>query len=90
MKQFLAILAAASTVAAHATFQELWVDGVDKAASCVRTPPNNNPVQNVQSTDMRCNVNGGKGISGATCTVEGERTQCPYRISTAPYGLGRS
>ena len=74
MKQFLSILAVASTVAAHATWQEMWVDGVDKVATCVRTPPSNSPVTNVQSTDMRCNVNGAKGISGL-CTVEGEHTE---------------
>ncbi|KAL7275357.1 hypothetical protein RUND412_001693 [Rhizina undulata] len=62
-------LAAASTVSAHSTWQELWVDGVDEVGTCVRLPPSNSPVTDVTSTDIRCNVDGSVGISGI-CEVE--------------------
>ncbi|KAF8755073.1 Glycoside Hydrolase Family 61 [Rhizoctonia solani] len=40
----IAALAAASAAHAHATFQNLWVDGVDEGTKCVRTPANNSPI----------------------------------------------
>ncbi|KAM5543457.1 hypothetical protein V8D89_002708 [Ganoderma adspersum] len=46
-----------ASVAAHATFQELWVNGVDQGNSCVRLPLSNSPVTSVTSTDIACNVN---------------------------------
>lgn len=54
----LAALAAlcVSNVAAHATFQALWVDGVDFNDQCARVPPSNSPVTNVASNDVRCNA----------------------------------
>jgi len=57
-----------ATVVSHATFQELWVNGVDQAGTCVRLPPSNNPVTSVTSNDIRCNVGGTTGVSGV-CTV---------------------
>ncbi|KAI9690663.1 MAG: hypothetical protein M1820_009923 [Bogoriella megaspora] len=88
----------ATNVAAHATFQELWVNGVDKAGSCVRLPPSNNPVTSVTSDDIRCNVNGETGVSGVcsvaagdTVTVEmhqqpGDRDCSTEAIGGAHYG----
>lgn len=38
MKAAILALASASTVAAHATFQDLWVNGEDQADACVRAP----------------------------------------------------
>ena len=38
-----------ASVAAHATFQELWINGVDQGSTCVRLPANNNPVTSVTS-----------------------------------------
>ena len=37
-------------VAAHATFQEMWVNGVDQGNFCVRLPQSNSPVTDVTST----------------------------------------
>jgi len=68
MKFFLAILAAVSTVSAHATWQELWVGSTDEAGTCVRTVPSNSPVTSVSTNDIRCNVGGTKGVTGV-CTV---------------------
>jgi len=71
MKSFVAalgLLASATSVVGHATWQEMWVNGVDQAGKCVRLPPSNNPVTSVTSTDIRCNVGGTTGMSGL-CTV---------------------
>ncbi|KAG8738678.1 hypothetical protein FRC10_006595 [Ceratobasidium sp. 414] len=54
----LAVLAAASSVQAHATFQYFWINGVDQGNTNVRTPASNSPVTSVTSTDLACNVNG--------------------------------
>ncbi|KAH8822031.1 glycosyl hydrolase family 61-domain-containing protein [Xylogone sp. PMI_703] len=68
---------AAQQAASHATFQDLWVNGVDEQAYCARLPPSNNPVTDVTSNDIRCNVNGARGVpnkcvvsAGSTVTVE--------------------
>lgn len=45
----LGLLAAAASVSAHATFQQLWVNGVDQGSTCVRTPVSNSPVSSVTS-----------------------------------------
>lgn len=68
------VLASASSVLGHATFQALWVNGVDQAATCVRPPKSNSPVQDVKSNDLRCNVGGSVGVPGI-CKVPGK--SCP-------------
>lgn len=71
MKSFvtaLGLLASATAVVGHATWQELWVNGVDQVGTCVRLPPSNNPVTSVTTDDIRCNVGGTTGVSGL-CTV---------------------
>ncbi len=39
-----------ASAAAHATFQELWINGVDQGSSCVRLPQSNSPVTSVTSS----------------------------------------
>lgn len=39
----------AASVAGHATFQEMWVNGVDQGSYCVRLPQSNSPVTDVTS-----------------------------------------
>ncbi len=79
MKSFTtAALAAlwAQQAAAHATFQQLWVDGVDYGSQCARLPGSNSPVTDVTSTSMRCNAGAAKAAgkcpvkAGSTVTVE--------------------
>ncbi|KIK68801.1 carbohydrate-binding module family 1 protein [Collybiopsis luxurians FD-317 M1] len=56
---YYSLIAAACFVAsasAHATFQELWINGVDQGSSCVRLPLSNSPVTDVTSDDLTCNV----------------------------------
>ncbi|GJJ06953.1 hypothetical protein Clacol_001150 [Clathrus columnatus] len=59
--------------------QYWWHNGVDQGLNTdIRVPPNNNPVTDVTSTDLTCNVNGrsGTGVSigtvnaGDTITLE--------------------
>jgi cellulase len=64
------LLASATSVVGHSTFQDLWVGTEDEAETCGRQPPSNNPVIGVDNTDIRCNVGGEKGISGV-CTAAG-------------------
>ncbi|CUA68403.1 putative endo-beta-1,4-glucanase D [Rhizoctonia solani] len=64
----LAALAAASTAHAHATFQYIWVDGVDKGNTYVRTPANNSPITDLTSNTLACN-NNGDVAAAATLTV---------------------
>ncbi|KEP47822.1 glycoside hydrolase family 61 protein [Rhizoctonia solani 123E] len=45
----LAALTVASTAYAHATFQYLWVNGVDEGSKCARTPANNSPITDLTS-----------------------------------------
>lgn len=47
---------AVQEVAAHATFQDFWINGVDYGAQCIRLPLSNSPVTNVTSNDIRCNA----------------------------------
>ncbi|KAL8408671.1 hypothetical protein RB594_007210 [Gaeumannomyces avenae] len=64
-------LAAASALAplaaAHATFQQLWVNGVDQDSKCARLPPSNSPVEDVSSNNMRCNAN--PAAAAGSCAV---------------------
>ncbi|KAI0127596.1 glycoside hydrolase family 61 protein [Xylariales sp. AK1849] len=60
-------LVVAENVAAHATFQDLWVDGVDQGTMCARIPLSNSPVTDVTSTDMTCNA--GTSAVSSNCAV---------------------
>jgi len=82
---------------AHATFQELWVNGVDQGGYCVRLPQSNNPVTDVTSTDLTCNVSpsaahGKCSVNpGDSVTVEmhqqpGDRSCANEAIGGAHYG----
>ncbi|KAF2091691.1 carbohydrate-binding module family 1 protein [Saccharata proteae CBS 121410] len=58
----LALAAAAKLAHAHTTVYAIWVNDVDQGlgnsdSGYIRSPPNNNPVKDVTSTDMTCNVN---------------------------------
>lgn len=65
----LAIVAAsASRVAAHAIFQDLWINGVDQGETCVRMPTSNNPLTDVTNNNIRCNIN--RGAVASRCAVK--------------------
>ncbi|GJJ15529.1 hypothetical protein Clacol_009807 [Clathrus columnatus] len=81
-----------ASAAAHATFQELWINGVDHGGSCVRLPLSNSPVTDVTSDDLACNVNASP--SPGTCTVNAgdtltvEMHQQPASRSCATQAIG--
>ncbi|KAG8806491.1 hypothetical protein FRC18_006065 [Serendipita sp. 400] len=61
------LIAGATSVAAHATFQQLWVGSSDQAGTCVRKPASNSPVTSVTSGDVACNAS--PAASPGLCTV---------------------
>lgn len=69
MKTSLVLLAAAASVSAHSTWQELWVGSEDKATSCARTVKDNNPIDSLSSADMFCGR--GPATSSGVCEVAG-------------------
>jgi cellulase len=73
MKFALSVAAAtmlASQAMAHFTMQYMWVNNADQGKNTyLRVPPNNNPVTDVTSTDITCNVNGRSGSGVATASV---------------------
>lgn len=79
-------------VDAHATFQDLWVNGVDMGSQCARLPLNNNPVTNVASNDLRCNAGtspvGKKCAVAAGSTVTVEMHQQPNDRSCGSEAIG--
>lgn len=58
----LSAVAMAGCVSAHAQVFSVWVNGEDAGDGqnvYIRSPPNNNPVKDLSSPDIVCNVNGG-------------------------------
>ncbi|KAG5352245.1 hypothetical protein C0989_003076 [Termitomyces sp. Mn162] len=50
--------------------QYIWDNGVDEGQNnYIRVPPNNNPVTDVTSTDLTCNVNGLSGAGVSTLSI---------------------
>lgn len=70
MKSALVLLAAAASVSAHSTWQELWVGSTDQVDKCARTVKDNNPISGVTSPDMFCGRSP-KSTSGV-CEVAGK------------------
>jgi len=60
------LLALATSAYAHSTFQQLWVNGEDKASTCARLPANNNPI-GTNDAAMRCG--NGNTMASAVCEV---------------------
>ncbi|CAE6444205.1 unnamed protein product [Rhizoctonia solani] len=55
-----AVLASAGAAMAHAKVRAVFINGVDQGngeGSYIRSPPNNNPVKDLSSNDIICNVN---------------------------------
>ncbi|KAG6811931.1 hypothetical protein H0H92_005160 [Tricholoma furcatifolium] len=71
MKLVLSVLAAVALANAHFTMQYIWDNGVDEGQNnYIRVPPSNNPVTDVTSTDLTCNVNGLSGSGVDTLTID--------------------
>jgi cellulase len=77
-KLLLAATALATGASAHATFQAIWINGVDYGSSCIRLPLSNSPVTDVTSNNLACNV--GTSPAKFVCNVNRE---CPPASSEA-------
>lgn len=67
--------AMASSVSAHAMVWSAWVNGVDQGdgrSDYIRSPPNNNPVKDLTSADLVCNVNGGTAVPSFVSAAAGD------------------
>ncbi|KAH8898867.1 hypothetical protein GQ53DRAFT_878088 [Thozetella sp. PMI_491] len=74
------MMALLSVAGAHTTMFSVWVNGKDQGdgrSKYIRSPPNNNPVKDLTSPNVACNVNGGKAgadfvpaAAGDTLTFE--------------------
>lgn len=74
-----AALALATTVSAHTTVFSVWVDGVDQGdgrSTYIRSPPNNNPVKDLTSAAIACNVNG--GVAGSSFVTAAAGSQVSF------------
>ncbi|KAH8151887.1 uncharacterized protein LAJ45_03880 [Morchella importuna] len=59
LKVTLLLTVLAGLASAHQNFHQLWVNGATTGyEKCIRMPPSNNPVTDVTSNDITCNVNG--------------------------------
>ncbi|KIJ47510.1 lytic polysaccharide monooxygenase [Sphaerobolus stellatus SS14] len=98
MLAFLALTSSLiASVAAHATFQDFWINGVDQGSYCVRLPASNNPVTSVTTNDIACNAGASPAAGicsvnpGDTVTVEmhqqpGDRSCADEAIGGDHYG----
>jgi len=83
-----------ASVAAHATFQEMWVNGVDQGSFCVRLPQSNSPVTSVTTDDLACNAEASPStgviivvcIAGDKVTVEMHQQPDQRACSTQAIG----
>ncbi|KFY07975.1 hypothetical protein V492_06648 [Pseudogymnoascus sp. VKM F-4246] len=64
------LLLFAGMTSAHTTMQYDFANGQENSGN-IRKPPNNNPVTNVNSADMACNVNGNNPASQIAATSAG-------------------
>lgn len=90
MKYSQVILAAAmaAVAKAHATVWSIAVDGVDQghgnsAAGYIRAPPNNNPLKDLTSNDLRCNVGGGTAVAKSISVTSGSKVSRANLVSVA-------
>ena len=62
--------------------QYIWVNGQDQGQNVdIRVPPNNNPVTDVTSKDLTCNVGGTSGAGVSTVTIPAGSTVSLTSIS---------
>jgi cellulase len=79
------LLAMASTVSAHALVYGVWVNDADQGdgrQTYIRSAPNNNPVKDLTSTDIVCNVNGAKPASGFVSAAAGDTMSVEWYHNT--------
>ncbi|KAI1176644.1 glycoside hydrolase [Nemania sp. FL0916] len=79
-------MALVAVVSAHQNFHQLWVNGVSPGYQVgIRMPPSNNPVTDVTSNDIVCNVNGASGSGVAVVDAKaGDTIEVQWDSSTHP------
>ncbi|QPC79729.1 hypothetical protein HYE68_010481 [Fusarium pseudograminearum] len=80
-----ATLAMATTVSAHAQVYGLWVNGKDLGDgrnTYIRSPENNNPVKDLTSSAIVCNVNGGKAAPKFATAAAGDEVAFEWYHNT--------
>lgn len=67
----IALLGLVVTSSAHHMVSNIWIDGVNQGAgTCMRVPPNTNPLNDIASSNMACNVGGADAVA-FTCPAKG-------------------
>ncbi|KAI1339798.1 glycosyl hydrolase family 61-domain-containing protein [Xylariaceae sp. FL0016] len=86
MQRFLANTLLVTAVTAHQNFHQLWVNGETPGYQVgIRMPPSNNPVTDVTSNDIVCNVDGTSGTGVAVVPVAaGDSIEVQWDSSTHP------
>jgi cellulase len=93
--KLLASLSLVAAASAHQNFHQFWVNGVTPGYQVgIRMPPSNNPVTDVNSNDLVCNVGGtsGSGVAtvaakaGDSITVQWDQSTHPGPITHFLYG----
>ncbi|KAF3905487.1 Endoglucanase-4 [Dactylellina cionopaga] len=71
---------------AHQNLHQFWVNGVTPGYEVgIRMPPSNNPVTDVTSNDIACNVNGSNGANVAVVAASaGDTIDVLWDVSTHP------
>jgi cellulase len=78
--QVLGFLGLMSSTNAHHMLTNIIIGGVDQGdGNSMRIPPNTDPVVNVQSTDMTCNVGGLKSVRKAVSIDAGRSVTLQWR-----------
>lgn len=83
--KFQTIVALIPLASAHTIFSNLHVNGKDAgqvvATRYKTTTPNNNPLEDLSSTDMACNVGGDKGVKGIIDVPAGANLTFEFKAS---------
>ncbi|CAJ2509095.1 Uu.00g141210.m01.CDS01 [Anthostomella pinea] len=86
MLNSLVSLSLVAAVSAHQNFHQFWVSGETPGYQVgIRMPPSNNPVTDVTSTDIVCNVGGTDGTGVATvAAAAGDSIKVQWDQSSHP------
>ncbi|KAL0636603.1 hypothetical protein Q9L58_004448 [Maublancomyces gigas] len=77
LSALLSLLVAASAVQAHTTLQY-----INDSTAPIRRPSSNNPIQNVGSTDLACNVNGANPVTAKLSVAAGSSVTLEWHHET--------
>ncbi|EAU85243.2 endoglucanase B [Coprinopsis cinerea okayama7 len=80
-----ALVSAATSAVAHSTIFGVWVNGVDQGDGrnrYIRSPPDNGPVKDLTSPDLRCNVNGDRVVPQSVSVKAGDQLTFEWHHNT--------